>query len=427
MASLSSLPNELLLRIAGNLTLSAAFNFVRVNHHLYAVCYDRLVFKEIAQTIRSSNGTKGPKVDVESSTWTEGRALLDGASLDQTIRVASAVEQANSLVTMNARPRWELNEWLPQLLAAHHPICYRIKHRVLLDHYTLFLKFAMVPGGGPASNDASVINISYSLASLLLESVGKGPEENDFVDEYLGFWRQYDRPSALYDLFRVCVLTENPMRHLYTRSAHALVIAMTLIMVGARNRKLPLPSRFEDEHRINLPRPSRIPFHTFMNLPPLKNATFEPFSRCHVDVMTTPDFLTGDWEGFYTDHRSQGLVLPKIDPPMRSISLVARAPNPDIDPKGTSDRKTMIDLSSRGRDSIGQFGLIGEVFDDGRIALKKHYLHRHETWFWKGWMTPFGIVAAWGSANLTFGGYVWIWKKEWSDVPPTPTKQKTVL
>ncbi|KAF2498932.1 hypothetical protein BU16DRAFT_524952 [Lophium mytilinum] len=79
--------------------------------------------------------------------------------------------------------------------------------------------------------------------------------------------------------------------------------------------------------------------------------------------------------------------------------------------------------STTGVDSVGGFTLLGSLreTDDGRVLLHLaktyttvHGGHAGHSWEWRAWVTPFGIVGAWGNLNTdVFQGYLWLWKKEW--------------
>src|SRR4051812_13626474 len=93
MAVLLSLPSELLQNIASFLPCSSALNLLRVNRQLHNACKDRLVFHSIAkysleQPLLSAHG-----VDLPQTEWADGEIVLANASLEGTIRIASAAEK----------------------------------------------------------------------------------------------------------------------------------------------------------------------------------------------------------------------------------------------------------------------------------------------------------------------------------------------
>ncbi|CAO2658480.1 Nn.00g062030.m01.CDS01 [Neocucurbitaria sp. VM-36] len=158
-----------------------------------------------------------------------------------------------------------------------------------------------------------------------------------------------------------------------------------------------------------MPIPAHIPFSTFMDIPAVFHRTAENFSTCHVREMTTHTFLSGHWQGYYSDQRPF-LNARRFHIPMRDIRIVARAASGE----GSTRMKTkaIIDRRSRGVDSHGEFSLDGRVCEDGLVHLSKKYIGMGQPWPWSGRMTPFGIIGVWGDSN-NFGGYFWISKHEW--------------
>ncbi|KAF2227034.1 hypothetical protein BDZ85DRAFT_257139 [Elsinoe ampelina] len=125
--------------------------------------------------------------------------------------------------------------------------------------------------------------------------------------------------------------------------------------------------------------------------------------------MTSADFLTsGEWTGYYDYSRGHGAG--RIDPMMHGIQF-------SID----SELGAMSGPACRGltapscSDAVGNFELTGAISTQtGTVKLRKHYRGRgHTDWDWTAVMTPFGILGSWGSD--TWGGWLWLWKKEWSD------------
>ncbi|KAF2463052.1 uncharacterized protein BDR25DRAFT_246547 [Lindgomyces ingoldianus] len=187
--------------------------------------------------------------------------------------------------------------------------------------------------------------------------------------------------------------------------AASLVVAMMCAIM-----QLPLDSKIAP-----LPSPSRIPFQTFMDIPlPLRN-TGEDFTKCHINKMTSANFLTGDWIGYYNDLRGWGRRERfYLDPPMRRIRLIARPVS--LSEKSSPNDKTIIDGVSGGVDGFHTFSLSGMVSANGDVKLRKTYIHQGWSWMWWGVVTPFGIVGAWGREHEgRFGGHFWIWKNEWCE------------
>ncbi|KAI0281731.1 hypothetical protein BC826DRAFT_1068007 [Russula brevipes] len=101
------------------------------------------------------------------------------------------------------------------------------------------------------------------------------------------------------------------------------------------------------------------------------------------------------WVGYYTT-----CAMRRHDPPMflelRSTQL----------PEGDCVR-----FHGEGHDRAGAFSLGGNCDTrTGVVTARKSYLgHR---WEWRGMITPFGMVGTWGTQR--YGGWWWIWPREWS-------------
>jgi hypothetical protein len=166
-------------------------------------------------------------------------------------------------------------------------------------------------------------------------------------------------------------------------------------------------------HTKNLPKPSRMPYYDYMDLPSICEANSATlFSTCHLSKMTSPEFLTGRWMGYYTDHRRAYSIPVEdlFDTPMDNIQLLARPST--MSPDRAQSSFVEIDARSGGIDSHGIFSLEGQVHSYGYVQVVKRYLNGGWTWGWNGHVTPFGIVGSWG-LHQDFGGYFWIWKEDW--------------
>jgi hypothetical protein len=159
-----------------------------------------------------------------------------------------------------------------------------------------------------------------------------------------------------------------------------------------------------------LPSMDKIPFLSFMDIPPVYSGTATSFSKCHLGKMCTPEFLSGDWAGYYSHNRMGGITM---DRPMHTIRIEAsRAPGLDM----IGNEKIVIDKASEGRDGHRYFQLSGTVGLDGRVTMSKMYSAHRWSWDWAGEVTPFGLAGVWGNPGYgRFGGYFWIWKKEWCE------------
>jgi hypothetical protein len=148
-----------------------------------------------------------------------------------------------------------------------------------------------------------------------------------------------------------------------------------------------------------------IPFSTFMTIPlPFSEFSTRNSASCHVEAMTSRDFLVGDeWMGYYKDVEN----INGLDPPMRGVIF-------------ESYKQSVIPelriLRGRGTDFRGEFTLLGEMgADDGKLILGKRYING-DSWQYSGVMTPFGIVGKWYGRSSTdvAGGLFWLWKAKWT-------------
>ncbi|KAF4554746.1 Hypothetical protein D9617_3g018140 [Elsinoe fawcettii] len=127
----------------------------------------------------------------------------------------------------------------------------------------------------------------------------------------------------------------------------------------------------------------------------------------HVKNMCTAEFLTsGEWIGYYDYSLAIQPHQHEIDPMMHSIKFEV----------GTI-RDGMLPVRARDcRDARGTFDLAGEIDPQSGIASITKQYRGGLAWPWRPVMTPFGLVSSWG--HPTWGGWVWLWKKEWSETPP---------
>ncbi|KAF2117383.1 hypothetical protein BDV96DRAFT_644807 [Lophiotrema nucula] len=411
-ASLLALPVELLRRIASHTTCSTVFNLFLTHRRLYAACNDRLVFRYIAETCHG--------IRCDEDIWRDSSALLDNATLADTIRVAFAVERALKLhegedPLLEIRPkdngRYELDmhEWLPHLMALRHPQVVRLDPLPYLD---IFYRTGPEGEGRWHQDvddfDSTFTNVGFIiLTSFLARRVTPGVLADDLQkygnQHYLqlqdipyGLSRQVPRPIVEYGVSLI-------------NFAQCSAICVTLaasIQLAFGNAQAILPSL------------DQMPLHEWAVVPPVYRSTIDTFATCHVMKMTEPDFLHGVWEGFYSDHRGWGGESIKIDPKMRDIQLIACPPTDSdyLDDADTLPGVTVvIDRNSGGLDKVGPFNLSGTVDEEGQVCVIKRYFHGGWTWRWRGRVMPYGIAGMWGR-DLTgeFGGYFWIWKKEWA-------------
>lgn len=159
-------------------------------------------------------------------------------------------------------------------------------------------------------------------------------------------------------------------------------------------------------HSLPAPDSYSIPFGDFMDLPlPFTDDAPEAFAICHLRQTTSPSFLEdGEWGGYYSLPASPfqhgGEVM--FDPPMDKIQFAVES---------TDDSAVYIQ-GTGGSDRVGHFTLSGTVdTETGALSMVKQYVNDGPRWTWVGFLTPFGIIAAWGGG--IWGGWVWLYKAAW--------------
>jgi hypothetical protein len=155
--------------------------------------------------------------------------------------------------------------------------------------------------------------------------------------------------------------------------------------------------------------PSRIPFQSFLNLPvPFSKSPLNNLQSSYLPTMTSKSFLEdGEWVGYYTV-ASTPLNPARFDTPVHGIKFVTRP-----DPLGDA-----LKIKATGKDSHGDFELVGLIAFDGKVELKKSTRndYRNQPQKWHGQMIPFGIAGHWAPFHRN-GGEFWLFKKEWMDGP----------
>lgn len=447
--SLLALPNELLQHIARFLPCSSLLQLIRVNHQVYNACYDPLTFGDIAHNAFSNTPGaidrlldlyKQPErvgLALEQLSWPEGERLLEKSSFEDTIRVAHAVEQLIKLSTLKPSA-WltattsGMAEWLPHLLALHHPAAWCLEPDMfLLPHGQLgqlntnatssFLMNRWLSRSADQARDklastklqaVHFVNFSFILNYTTLQRLGSTNTPNDVVDLFVGHFG----PNGIdiQPLDGTQDLIENVIQRLSERvpgygtfkrdfSLIQASAVLPLLLIAIATSSHALRQRF-------LPIPANIPFAKFMDIPNVFRNSAELFTTCHYQAMTTPEFLSGRWLGYYSDHRWFGINrMVRIDPPMQCIQVFAYEPTEEA--RTRLRIKAVIDRETRGYDACGDFRLSGRVREDGLVSVAKQYLGSGDSWTWTGRITPFGIIGVWG--DHSFGGYFWIFKEEW--------------
>ena len=302
MAQLSDLPVELLQRIAAFLSCSSALSLTRVSHKLHAACYVQLVFKRIAL---HSLGDTLIIPRSESVCWPDGPRILKNASLSQIVRVAHAVERAarraggrygspRAIREMQVESAEEfqadVEQWLPQLLAWHHPAYRYLQDTSLLPVHEQLGRRITTPNPVYCNDGrASFIVVGFCLAYFALQSFSQLED-----DAYASFETEHHLMKMSSDYMLSVCWGIKPPRGGFCRptdsfdliQGSACTVPMLYAIIGSGLfRRLPFPL------------PSKMPFSSFMDIPWVFSGDSESMSTCHVEKMTEAAFLTGSWMG----------------------------------------------------------------------------------------------------------------------------------
>ena len=443
--SLLALPHELLQHIARFLPCSSLLRLIRVNHQLRDACNDPILLKDIVQNAFSRtpgavdalvnlyNQPGRVKLQPEQLCWPEGEYILNTNTFNENIRIALAIEDIIQLAALKPAS-WltstisNMAAWLPHLLALHHPASLSLEPEIfLLPHGQLsqtntnltssllvsrwFSRTADQARDRIASAKLQAVhftNFSFILNYTLLQRLGSTANVIDFlapfVNNFVPDWRPADPNMPLEFVSDVVAQRMSERVPKYgsfirdfdlTQASAALSLILVAVAFQYGNTTLPTPAK--------------IPFVQFMDIPSAHHNSAELFTTCHYRRMITPEFLSGMWHGYYTDHRSFHHRTAHVDPAMRDIQMVVEEPTEEA--RTRLRISAVIDRETRGYDAHGDFRLSGRVREDGLVSLAKQYLASGNSWTWTGRMTPFGIVGIWG--NSSFGGYCWIFKDEW--------------
>ncbi|KAF1964964.1 hypothetical protein BU23DRAFT_575284 [Bimuria novae-zelandiae CBS 107.79] len=419
MGRLTDLPVELLQRIAGFLDCSSALSLTRTSRQLNDACNVRTVFKDIALYLRGT-----PLNDVSPISkwnpliWPNGPGILKRASLSDTIRVAYAVEQALHQADKPYNPFWnslqadishgvqcDIEQWLPQLLAWHHPTSEYLQYTSLLPvHYQLGQLLENQTDARYDLNKANFINVGFCLAFLALQNLSKIEDECENGASVLIMSGDY--------MLSVCWGLRTPYLDGYgldddfdlAQASSCIFPFLYSVLGDGYYRTIPFPL------------PSKMPFSSLMDIPWVYSGGAEAFTTCHVEKMTEPGFLTGTWMGYYTDQRTLShQALAPVDHPMEEINIVAASSSDDSNESKPNLKGYIQCPQSHGIDRYGKFTLGGSFYANGQVEFVKKYCSHNWEWQYRGVVIPFGIAGHWSSTNNAFGGYFWIWKKEWCD------------
>lgn len=448
--SLITLPHELLQHIAHFLPCSSLLQLVRVNRKVHNACYDPLLFKDIAQNAfhRTPGAVDGlldlykqpgrANLQPAQLDWPEGKLVLGKSSFEDKIRVALAVEDLIQLSTLKPAA-WlttttsNMADWLPHLLALHHPASWCLEPDMfLLPHGQLsqsntsstssllmnrwLSRTADQARDRLASSKVQAVHFtafSFVLNYSTLQRLGSTRTSKDVLALFFRYFVP-DWPDADSTIAGAHNMVETLVERLRERipGYGTFIRDFTLVQASAA---LPLllvviAAAYNYREQRLLPIPAKIPFMRFMDLPSVYRRSADILTTCHYKRMTTPEFLSGTWMGFYSKHFTFGNRAIEVDPPMQNIQMVVHEPTEEA--RTRLRISSVIERATRGYDAHGDFLLSGRVREDGLVSIAKQYLGLGISWTWTGRVTPFGIVGVWG--DNSYGGYFWIFKDEWT-------------
>ena len=116
------------------------------------------------------------------------------------------------------------------------------------------------------------------------------------------------------------------------------------------------------------------------------------------------------WAGYYTCR----CIVDRVPPMYIELRSI---PAPDAaDTESTHNR---VYFRGDGHDRVGTFVITGTCDTrTGVISATKAYDMMHQ-WEWRGMLTPFGMAGTWGAGLRGWGGWWWIWPREWSPASAT--------
>lgn len=400
---LLTLPVELLQAVAQQCTCKSLINLMLVNRQFHAICNDRLVLRYVAE-----NGHKS--TSKSSSEWTAAASILDKICPADTLRIAFAAEKATAIarsVQNDLRgasyytgcPRMtsyqDFYKWLPHLIAMRHPICDEINPLYFLNCLEPVRATRPHPTEIPTWLQSEII---FSLTARTLVEACKCDIDR-LLDDYSDFVvaagytpeHEHARLPLFFDEIAPTIKMVADVHRIHGDVA-VLVILSLALQAGAVAGTL-------------LPSIDKMNFPSLMEWVP--QAVYRQYSKIAFENMWTPQFLAGEWIGYYSDHWGYLGRSFTLDPPMHTIRIdTSQATNTDQNPGDIC-----IEETSEGHDAHGHFRLSGSISRAGRVFMAKQYTGHPCRWSWVGKLTPFGVAGAWG--NRRFGGYFWIWKKEW--------------
>jgi hypothetical protein len=453
MSSLLALPNELLQKIASELTFHALLNLGYVNQKLHLICNENFVVQHVARYcfvntpgateslvgIFSSPNRIG--FDPEQMDWQEGASFLSGASIGETKFLGYAAQKFTDVImsplarddrTLRKSQRissYNISKWLPQLLVLNHPATLALEPKTLLHLYEearnrcpgLKNEFRAdgetVPLAVLHEQVGKFTNIAFGMCYIILLHLKTSRSRTETIRQFEEFFALAPSPveppsTELSESERLDSITEYLIKDL-PQFTNTLTQTYAILLPIILRLAVEFPSGADSG---TLPSPKKISFIKFMDIRAVYENLHQGFNKSHYGEMTSPQFLEGNWMGCHIDERGERgdrlssrahyMAL------MYGIRVVTRAPSEqDRIPEEIS---TIVDRQSGGVDRHGQFSLSGTISTTGLVNMIKFDILRALPWTWTGHVTPFGIVGYWqGLRYANLGGLFWIWKEEW--------------
>ena len=398
---LEALPKELIAHVACCGDAESVLNLSRTNHRIRAACYDSLVFKDLLTASQQSRW-KQNSLDVNAIASRAGNDVVTWA------RYALADQRAWELSKKECPleiPKNFIN-YMPELFVARHPFmneqCWK---RFLRD---------------PLDQQPCQI---FCLLVAILASDDDMPQAHKSLDMQEALYLSRDESMTSF-LWALCTIALTLRRSLRARLAawpynHAAVVPymtvpkITHIPLQPLSERYSLPAPFT-RRAVELLGPSTTGFSSWDSWYRLHN--YEAFQS--LTCLTR-----GEWCGYYIHF---GVRSAYLDPPMTNIRIRLSATGFG---EGIEIWPAEIGAATlhatECRDGIDTFSIHGTIRcrdNEVKLSARKQYVDS-TGWDWDLRLTPFGFVGYWGTKNAQDGelkryGIVWLWKKEWVEVPP---------
>ena len=324
MATILSLPNELLQNIASFLPCPSALNVLRVNRQLHRACNDRLVFQHIASRTTERSRLAGSGASLNHKEWPESESILADASLEDTIRIALAAERCTQAIatkdsfwTLYFSRRsntHDLSNWLPQMMALRHPAALSMKPEMFLQLQGILLPRApSCTSMTRTSQTNDLINVNFVISCALLSGLNAmrtGPEVKGPFERFFSINRATDAPITIKDGHRTDGDAIKSLRQ-RVRGYGEFIAATGGFDLDQATTLLPtlileLVNHLPDFAVWELfPYPAIMSFREILDIPSVfrYNSGEQSFATSHIRKMITLDFLNGEWIGFNSDQR----------------------------------------------------------------------------------------------------------------------------